>query len=190
MAGAMWGAAGWPDGTGFWVRTGDVLAADTVARDPDVALRRSLMAPGWGQIYNGDRYKLPLVWGGLAAFAGLAIHNEREYRRMQRVVRFAEFPDDYPEHADDAAEYIEAGLISCPQNACAERNQTGPLIGLRNSFRRSRDLSAFGFGLWYVLTAADAYVSAHLSDFDADPDFRLTLDPSPAAPAIRLNVRF
>ncbi len=154
--------------------------ADTVRRDPDVALRRSLLAPGWGQIYNGDAYKLPFVWSGLAAFGGLAIYNEREYRRMQRVVRFAEFPERYPEHADDAAEYqpfIAAG-------------RTAPLIDLRDSFRRSRDLSVVRLGLWYALTAVDAYVSAHLSDFDADPDFRFTLAPTPDALHLNVVYRF
>lgn len=176
--------------SGGYLRPRASLAADTTARDPDVALRRSLIAPGWGQLYNGDRYKLPFVWGGLAALGGLAVRNEREYRRMQRVVRYAEFPDDYPENADDAAEYIAAGLIECQTNDCASDNRTAPLIELRNSFRRSRDLFVVGVGLWYALTAVDAYVSAHLSDFDADPDFRLTLDPIPSAPTLRLNVRF
>lgn len=160
--------------------TGWFAPADTVRRDPDVALRRSLLAPGWGQIYNGDAYKLPFVWGGLAAFGGLAIYNEREYRRMQRVVRFAEFPERYPEHADDAAEYqpfIAAG-------------RTASLIDLRDSFRRSRDLSVVRLGLWYALTAVDAYVSAHLSDFDADPDFRFTLAPTPDALHLNVVYRF
>ena len=154
--------------------------ADTVRRDPDVALRRSLLAPGWGQIYNGDAYKLPFAWGGLAAFGGLAVYNEREYRRMQRVVRFAEFPDDYPENAADAEEY----------RAFIDADRTAPLIDLRDSFRRARDLSVVRFGLWYALTAVDAYVSAHLSDFDADPDFRLTLHPTPDALHLNVVVRF
>ncbi len=154
--------------------------ADTVRRDPDVALRRSLLAPGWGQLYNGDAYKLPFVWGGLAAFGGLAIYNEREYRRMQRVVRFAEFPKQYPENASDAAAY----------QAFIDAGRTAPLIDLRDSFRRSRDLSVVRFGLWYALTAIDAYVSAHLSDFDADPDFRLTLSPTPDALYLNVVVRF
>ncbi len=164
-----------------WTETPTPLViADTVRRDPDVALRRSLMAPGWGQIYNGDAYKLPFVWGGLAAFGGLAVYNEREYRRMQRVVRFAEFPDRYPENEADAAEY----------QALIDARRTTPLVNLRNSFRRSRDLSVVRFGLWYALTAVDAYVSAHLSDFDAAPDFRLTLAPTTDALMVNVVVRF
>jgi hypothetical protein len=149
---------------------------DTVRRDPDVALRRSLLAPGWGQLYNGDAYKTPFVWGGLVAFTGLAIYNEREYRRFQRVVRYVQLPEQYPEYADEAAPYV--GLSD------------NSLIAVRNSFRRSRDLSVVGFGLWYALTALDAHVSAHLSDFDADPNFRLTFDPTAATATVRLDVRF
>ncbi len=66
----------------------------------------------------------------------------------------------------------------------------GYLVAQRDAFRRNRDLSILGIGIVWSLQVLDAYVSAHLLDFDVgedltfhvapglDPGGRMTLSPS------------
>lgn len=148
------------------------------AHDPQVALRRALLVPGGGQLYNEQYVKAGLFYAGLAGFAGLAVHNQRRYRHFQRVYRYADRPDDFPQYADEAAQY--ATLI---QNGRAEL-----LRQAREKSRRNRDLSLIGGGLWYGLSVLDAYVSAHLLDFDTDAPLSLQLAPHPDGPTLRVTL--
>jgi hypothetical protein len=48
----------------------------------------------------------------------------------------------------------------------------------KNYYRRYRDLSAFCFVGVYLLSVIDAYVDAHLSDFDISPDLSMKVEPA------------
>jgi len=128
----------------------------TRVHSPDLALRRALLMPGSGQFYNRQPVKAAVVYGALGTFVGLVVLNEREYRHFQRVYRFAATPERFPQYAAEAETYsrlIQGGRIE-------------PLRSARNLHRRNRDLSVLGFGLGYALSVLDAYVSAHLLDFE------------------------
>lgn len=47
--------------------------------DPKVAVRRSLVLPGWGQVYNNRIWKVPIIYGGFAAFTAFFIGNHQGY---------------------------------------------------------------------------------------------------------------
>lgn len=141
----------------FFLLSLPAFAQDSLStHNPDVALRRALFMPGAGQFYNRQPVKAAVVYGALGTFMGLVVLNEREYRHFQRVYRFAATPEQFPQHAAEAQPYarlIESGRIE-------------PLRSARNLHRRNRDLSVLGFGLGYALSVLDAYVSAHLLDFE------------------------
>src|ERR1044071_6936798 len=50
--------------------------ADTVVKhDPRKATRRSAILPGWGQAYNREYWKIPLVYTAIGIPAGFYIYN-------------------------------------------------------------------------------------------------------------------
>ena len=181
---------------------------------PRGALWRSAAVPGWGQVYNRQYYKLPFVYGGLAAL-GYAIYTMNQsyglhrrgaiFARGQRLTNQGEdIPSvisDWPSYESDYAEVVRrAGgstdnLADLPLSPSQLRQQ-------RDKFRRWRDLSIVGTGLFYALTLVDAYVSAHLLTFDVGGDLALdvrpTGTPSRAAsrpsigggPGVQFRVRF
>lgn len=149
-----------------------------VEHDPEVALRRALLLPGGGQFYNRQPVKAGLFYAGAGGIAALFVHNNRQYRHFQRVFRYAERPDEYPQYADESAPY--ASLI-----ASGGQNR---LRTARENARRNRDLSAIGGGVWYALSVLDAYVSAHLIDFDTDESLSLRLAPTPDGLALRVSL--
>ncbi len=155
-------------------------ATDTerTEHDPQVALRRALLIPGGGQFYNRQPAKATLFYAGLGGITALFVHNSRQYHHFQRVFRYAEQPEAYPQYADEAAQY--ATLIS--------NGRQGLLRQAREKSRRNRDLSAIGGGLWYGLSVLDAYVSAHLIDFNTDERLSLRLGPTPEGLRFRMSL--
>ncbi|MFP4227438.1 MAG: DUF5683 domain-containing protein [Salinivenus sp.] len=161
---------------------------------PRGALWRSAAVPGWGQVYNRQYLKLPLVYGGLAAL-GYAIYSmNQNYGLNRRAAIFArgqrltnqndDIPSvisDWQSYEDDYATVVrEAGgstgdLTSLPLSPSQVRQQ-------RDKFRRWRDLSIVGTGFFYVLTLVDAYVSAHLLTFDVGGDLALKVRPTGGLP--------
>ena len=67
----------------------DTLPAVTTAKspflkhDPRIATRRSAIIPGWGQAYNREYWKIPLVYGILAIPVGLFIYNNDYYNKTK-----------------------------------------------------------------------------------------------------------
>lgn len=154
---------------------------------PKGALRRAAILPGWGQYYNRQYYKMPFVYagiGGMAAFAYylngqyLLYRHAYQYKAYQERVDSGRIEENPKAHYKGDYDQVAAryGDIS-----------SGPLRTQRDLFRRNRDLSYFGIGIVYGLTILDAYVSAHLMDFDVGED--LTLQVKPAGPGIQAAVK-
>ena len=170
-----------------------LIFADTTAApatrtvSPGSALWRSLAVPGWGQAYNRDWIKIPVVVGGeggLGAYAavlhGQTVRHRRAAIYADCVVTPAEVPDGT---CDDAAsfedEFLATGSLSATQNRA-----------LRDTNRRNRDLMVLLGLLAYGLQALDAYVSAELADFDVGEDLSLRVLPTPTGPAASLRWTF
>lgn len=154
---------------------------------PRGALWRSAAFPGWGQVYNGQVYKLPFIYGAMGGLIYTAITRHDDYvlyRQAYQYKAFQELVDsgvreDNPRaHFKDAYDRIvsEFGPVS-----------STPLRVQRNNFRRTRDLSLIGSGVVYGLAMLDAYVSAHLLDFDIGDDLGIAVIPVPSG--IRISAR-
>ena len=78
--------------------------------------------------------------------------------------------------------------LSRTQTATLIANGRGSLLRqAREKSRRNRDLSVIGGGLWYGLSVLDAYVNAHLIDFDTDERLSVRLSPHPEGFSVRLT---
>ena len=162
----------------------------SVVRSPNGALRRAVV-PGWGQWYNRQYFKIPVVYAGLGAItAGIIYANGRyvKYRRSYlftaRVDAMGEpvFPDYATDYAGLLAELdLPAESTLTEAEILSQRRRLEPQFKKnRELFRRNRDLLVIGIGIWYGLTIIDAFVSAHLFEFDISDDlaarFRINAD--------------
>ncbi|RYY68409.1 MAG: hypothetical protein EOO13_12410, partial [Chitinophagaceae bacterium] len=57
--------------------------------NPNVAVRRSLILPGWGQITNKKYWKAPIVWGALGTTTVIFFRNLSQYRDAKQAYIFA-----------------------------------------------------------------------------------------------------
>jgi hypothetical protein len=127
---------------------------------PARATLYSTMLPGLGQIYNGDYWKLPIIYGGLAFTGYLIDFNNQQYNRFRTAYDILK--DGDPDTVDEFnGRYTEANLKY-----------------YRDSYRRSRDYAILFTALVYVLNIVDANVFAHLKDFDVNDNLSLHINPA------------
>lgn len=153
----------------------DSLQSD--ARSPRGALIRSALVPGWGQIYNGQPLKAPIIVGAIGGLVYAVVTLNGQYRLYREAYQYKYFQErvdsgaltenprmDYQASYDEIAASV--GAVS-----------SGPLRSHRDVLRRNRDLSILGVGVVWALSVLDAYVSAHLLDFDVGEDLALRVRP-------------
>jgi len=128
--------------------------------DPAIAIRRSAMVPGWGQITNKKYWKLPLVYGGLGTTAFIFFRNVRQYRDSREAYILA--TDGDPSNDN---------LIKQPYFSV--KDQPDRIRVFRNSVRQNIDYSVLFFIAFWGLNVADAAVDAHLKTFDVSDNLSL-----------------
>ena len=148
---------------------------------PGIAARRSAILPGLGQIYNKRWWKVPLVYGG---FVGIGLVYEFNQRQYKIFLTEAQYRQDEPSKANPAWKaYTTEGII-----------------GIKDDYRRTRDLSILAGLGFYAVQIIDAYIDAKFFRFDVSDDLSFRLDPfiqsgpvytasSPAAKAIGFKLR-
>jgi len=166
----------------------DAVTPDSVAERlglpdghaPKGALRRALMVPGWGQYYNRQYWKMPIVAAALGGVVYALVYSwDRyflyrdawRYRRTNGI--FAPPPadgesDSYDGDFDGPA-YREAyrtvaRLVGSDPNAEAGLGEV--VKQRRQQLRRWGEMAILGVGVFWILQVADAYVSAHLLGFE------------------------
>ncbi len=133
---------------------------------PRIATLRSALIPGWGQAYNREYWKIPLVYGVLAIPVTLYFYNNSYYKKTKFAYE-ARYKEQVLKDSSDVPlidpELKNLGIIS--------------LQSYRNSFRRDRDFSILWFLLAWGLQVMDATVFAHLKQFDVSGDLTMELNP-------------
>lgn len=121
----------------------------------------SLLFPGLGQIYNGEYWKLPIYWGGLAASYYFYSTNARNYERYRTIYKQATSEDTSvaaPPISAETAKYY------------------------RDAYRRLRDYSILAIAGVYFLQVIDANVFAFMQDFEVSDDISLRVSPTVITP--------
>lgn len=130
---------------------------------PKKALLYSII-PGGGQIYNRKLWyiKLPLVYGAFIG-SGLAIRYNSSY--------YSYFKKNH---------YNKLNGIELDKSKVPNINflSTDVLRQYRDSFYKSAQQSYVVFALVYILSAAEAFTTAHLLNFDVSEDLSFKLKPS------------
>ena len=132
-------------------------------KSPWLAVGLSAIAPGAGQIYNTNYWKAPLIWG----LSGYWIY---EWIKLNK------------KYKDSGDQYSQSILIDPPAG-------NARYLSNRDFYKDERDKFAWFLGGLYLLNLVDAYVGAHLYDFDVSPDLGLDGRIEPRVTAT-LRLRF
>ncbi len=152
----------------------NIEQSDTVP-NPSAVLRKSMLIPGWGQVVNKQVWKVPVIYGLFAGLTYYSIVTDQSYRDYRAAYYNSQNPDG------DERFGPTPGYIDPNQNPESIRYS-------RNMFRNHRDLTFIGIGLVYGLNIIDAYVFAHLRDFDVSDDLsaRINIGPPPVSENISI----
>jgi hypothetical protein len=149
----------------------DIVAQTAPAQDkfeltksPSGAVWRSIAFPGWGQWYVGDKWKTPVFAAAWGSVAFLIVRNHVNYN-------------------DRDTEYQAARAINAPNAELLKRQ--------REVYRDNRDQAAFALLGIYIISAVDAYVGAHLYDFNVDDNLSFGFkSSSDGAVMLNCSIRF
>lgn len=151
-----------------------IAEADTTGKDsarlaleklPRQAARSSAILPGLGQIRNKRWWKLPLIYGGLAAFVVSYQDNNKQYHVFLKEVQYRLANNMTPENPDYAGYSFEG------------------LVRIKDNFRRNKELSIIGGLVVYAVNIVDAYVDAKFFRFDISENLTLQVRPGLQNPA-------
>lgn len=140
----------------------DPVSTKTVTVPEEHSATKALLwsiLPGGGQVYNGQAWKIPIIYGALAGVGYYAYYN---YDRMVM------FKDEYLYRVNNDGATNLSDYASYP---------TSSIYSLYNSYNRNFQLMVIIAAGIYALNLVDAYVFGHLYDFRIDDDLTLAVSP-------------
>lgn len=135
--------------------------------DPNKVLLRAALIPGWGQISNQQYIKLPFLYAGFGA-CYYFIRYHKKYYDM--------FRDAYRLRVDDDPSTLDIFDPSY-DNHVIKFETADQLRSNREYYRRNFELMIIVTTGVYALNLIDAYVNAHLRNFDMSNDLSLQINP-------------
>ena len=138
---------------------GTTMKNTNFEHSPIKAAYRSVILPGWGQAYNKQYWKIPVVYAGLGA-AGFGIYytyNQYDTYTQEYLTRTR------PNYgiADPNLDFLDAT----------------DLLVYRQRWRRYFEISIIAASAWYLIVILDATIQAHLFDFDVSDDLSFQVRP-------------
>lgn len=116
-----------------------------MTKSPTTAVLLSFLLPGAGQIYNESYWKAPLFLGTAGVLTYLILDNHSKYSNEQKKY-------DNMNTSDPIRSQIKV---------------------IKEYYRDQRDQDIFYLSGVYILAAVDAYVGAHLFDFNVSDELTL-----------------
>lgn len=138
---------------------------------PRIATKRSAILPGWGQAYNKEYWKIPIVYGALSIPVITFIYNNNWYNRSKTAYQLlykASEPNATQQDIDNLSKIhpkLQGASLSSLQK-------------FRNTFRQDRDYSVLWFIVVWGLNVVDATVFGHLKEFDVSDNLSMQIKPS------------
>lgn len=126
---------------------------------PKKAVWMSLVLPGSGQFYNKDYWKMPIVYGAYYLGINNILTNRKQY---------VSYRDAYIARLDDDDTTVDNVYVDFADSDVKQ---------FRDSFRSKMEVGWIILIGIHLIQTADAFVFAHLGDFDIDEDLSLHIDP-------------
>lgn len=157
----------------------------TPKHNPKIATKRSLILPGWGQAYNKEYWKIPLVYGALSIPTITFVYNNKIYKESKNAYELR-----YAASLSTATHQDSMNVQTLDEKY--QKADINAIQTLRNAARRDRDYSIFWIGIVWLLNVADATVFGHLKDFDVSNNLSMDIKPNfnPYTKSPSLNFAF
>jgi hypothetical protein len=137
---------------------------------PHKAVMHSLMIPGWGQVYNHQWWKVPIIYGGIGLLFSAVIFNQNYYNQFVTLARYRK---SGVAPAPGAPYYNEYMLYA--QNNVPDQN----IYDSVDAYRRNRDLSIMGILAAWGIQTIDAYIDAKFQhSYTVDNNLSMKVTPS------------
>lgn len=140
----------------------------TITHSPKAATVKSVIIPGWGQLYNKKYWKIPIVYAGFATLGYFTKFNLSKYRT---------FKNAYILRIDNNPLTMDIFDMENMESTEIYRYTNDQLKSLRDSYRRQLELTLILTAGLYVLNIIDACVDAHLYDFNVSDDLSFQAYP-------------
>lgn len=138
---------------------------------PEKAALWSAVIPGGGQFYNKAYWKIPIVYAGVGVLGYFLVDNNTKYQSFRSALLLRS--DNDPATVDKYANNPDFPSLNVSNGNLAEQN----IKYRRDYYRRNRDLTILLCIGYYGLQIAEAYVHAHLKEFDVSDDLSLRIRP-------------
>ncbi|WP_428327569.1 DUF5683 domain-containing protein [Mucilaginibacter sp.] len=139
---------------------------------PHKAIIRSLILPGWGQVYNHRWWKVPIIYGTLGLLGDAILFNAKYYKEFLAI-------SEYRYHGivpvKGAKYYAEYTALSNPNNFVSDQ----AIYDAKDGYRRNRDLSILGFAGFWGINVVEAYIDAKfINSYTVDSNLSMKVAPS------------
>jgi hypothetical protein len=128
------------------------------------------MIPGWGQLYNHQWWKVPVIYAGLGLIGWAYVFNEKNYTDNLAIARYRKRGQEPQKGEKYYNLYQEYKLYNYPDQS---------IYDAVNSYRRYRDISVLGFvGAWGI-NVVDAYIDAKFQhSYTMDSNLSMRIRPT------------
>ncbi|MFN8257320.1 MAG: DUF5683 domain-containing protein [Bacteroidales bacterium] len=135
----------------------DTVTNTVQLKSPKRASIYSAILPGLGQVYNGNYWKVPIIYSAFAGIYFLAEENNYKYHEFKEAYKNLKLGNEIDPKFDNwSAEELEQ---------------------YKDYYKRNRDLNIIMGVAFYLLNILDANVDANLMDYDINPDLSLKVKP-------------
>lgn len=153
------------------IRKPKVYHIDTT-HSPHKAVIRSLIIPGWGQVYNHRIWKVPIVYGTLGLIGWAIVFNAKYYKEYLAFTE-ARYRGQ-PLKANVPAYYV-TDYAALQANNVPDQS----IYDAKDGYRRNRDLSILGFVAFWGVQTIDAYIDAKfIHSYTLDNNFSMHITPT------------
>jgi len=178
--------------TGIPQEETSVVLRKSRPHSPHKATIMSMVLPGLGQVYNGQWWKVPIIYGGVAATIYGINWNISQYDNYKDA--FVDYIGYLEQEVPEGGERVKVNderwkKVFFQDVTTYDQSQEewlkNALKNRKDSYKRDRDMLYIVMGGIYVLNIIDAVVFAHFYDFDISDDLsmgvRPTMDYTPMA---------
>lgn len=167
-----------------------IAMSNVKKHSPHKATLYSAVLPGLGQAYNHKYWKIPILYGGIAASVYYISFNTKYYNMYKEAYRDFIIRDpantSYEDIILERTRYTVDEVLKDPS---MEQWFENALKNKKTYYKRNRDLSYILLIGVYVLNLIDASVDAHFFDYDVSDDLSLHVQPTmiPTNPSINAS---
>ncbi|MBS7564207.1 hypothetical protein KHS38_07295 [Mucilaginibacter sp. Bleaf8] len=135
---------------------------------PSLAVKRSAMIPGWGQVYNHRWWKVPFIYGGLGALGYNLVVNRQDYKMFLAIAKYRQ-RGTAP--AENEAYYKEYNSYS--------RVQDQGIIDAKDNANRNFQICILSIAVVWGVQMVDAYIdSKFIHSYTMDDNLGFKIAPT------------